>query len=46
MDLAERGEVLLTVAAHDALDKPDEWQFEDYAATVSGLDVTAFKLVR
>lgn len=45
-DLAERGEVLLTVSAHDALDDPEQWQFEDYAATVSGLDVAAFKLVR
>jgi adenylate cyclase len=45
-DLAERGEVLLTVSAHDAIVHPDEWQFEDYSATVSGLDVTAYKLVR
>jgi adenylate cyclase len=45
-DLAERGEVLLTVSAHDAIERADEWEFEDYSASISGLDVTAFKLVR
>jgi adenylate cyclase len=45
-DLAERGEVLLTASAHDALGDTGELQFEGYSATISGLDVTAFKLVR
>jgi adenylate cyclase len=45
-DLAERGEVLLTVSAHDAIERAEEWEFEDYSASISGLDVTAFKLVR
>jgi class 3 adenylate cyclase len=45
-DLAEQGEVLLTVSAHDAISAPDQFQFEDYSASISGLDVTAFKLVR
>jgi len=45
-DLAERGEVLLTVSAHDALGEAGDLQFEDYSASVSGLDLTAYKLVR
>jgi len=45
-DLAERGEVLLTVSAHDALGDANDLQFEDYSASVSGLDLTAYKLVR
>ena len=45
-DLAEQGEVLLTASAHDALGDTDAWQFEDYSATISGLDVTAYRLVR
>jgi adenylate cyclase len=45
-DLAERGEVLLTVSAYEALGESDAWQFEDYSASVSGLDLTAYKLVR
>jgi class 3 adenylate cyclase len=45
-DLAERGEILLTVTAHKMLSDPSQWQFEDYFATVSGLDLNAHKLVR
>jgi class 3 adenylate cyclase len=45
-DLAEQGEILLTVNAHEALSEPGQWQFEDYYATVSGLDLNAHKLVR
>jgi class 3 adenylate cyclase len=45
-DLAERGEVLLTASAHDALGDAGDLQFEDYSASISGLDVTAYRLVR
>ena len=45
-DLAEQGEILLTASAHEALGKSTEWQFEDSSVRISGLDLTAYKLVR
>ena len=44
-DLARRDEVLLTPAARDALREP-HWRFEQLHFSVSGLDVTAYRLVR
>jgi adenylate cyclase len=45
-DLAKRGEILLTAAAHDALADTHDWQFEDASVTISGLDLTSYRLVR
>ena len=45
-DLAEQGEILLTAAAHEALGASTEWQFEDSSVRISGLDLTAYKVVR
>ena len=45
-DLAEQGEILLTASAHEAIGKNSEWQFEDSSVRISGLDLTAYKLVR
>jgi hypothetical protein len=45
-DLAEQGEILLTASAHDAIGKDGAWQFEDSSVSISGLDLTAYKLVR
>lgn len=43
-DLAERGEVLLTPAAYaELLDEP--WQFDQLEYAVSGLPLTAYRLV-
>ena len=43
-DLAERGEVLLTPSAYaELLDEP--WQFDQLEYTVSGLALTAYRLV-
>lgn len=45
-DLAQRGEVLLTAAAHDALGNVEWATFADWSVSVSGLDLTAYKVVR
>src|SRR5699024_3371007 len=45
-DLAERGEILVTAAAHESLGDADGFRFEDYSASISGLDLDAFKLIR
>ena len=45
-DLAEQGEILLTASAHEALGTSSEWQFVDSSVRISGLDLTAYKLVR
>ncbi len=45
-DLAEQGEILLTASAHEALGTGTTWQFEDSSVRISGLDLTAYKLVR
>lgn len=45
-DLAESGEVLLTASAHEALGEAGTWTFEDSSVRISGLDLTAYKLVR
>lgn len=42
-DLAERDEVLLTQRAHDALE-PSSWRFEELRFSISGLDLTAYRL--
>jgi adenylate cyclase len=44
-DVAEQGEILLTAAAHEAMQGGD-WQFEDSSVRISGLDLTSYKLVR
>ena len=45
-DLAEQGEILLTASAHEAIDKDSSWQFEASTMSISGLDLTAYKLIR
>jgi adenylate cyclase len=45
-DLAERGEILLTAAAHEAIAHADWVTFSDWSVSVSGLDLTAYKVVR
>ena len=45
-DLAERGEILLTAAAHEMLKGSKTWTFEDSSVTISGLDLTSYRLVR
>jgi len=45
-DLAEQGEILLTASAHEAMGDGGPWQFEDSSVRISGLDLTAYKLVR
>jgi class 3 adenylate cyclase len=45
-DLAERGEILLTAAAHEAMEGVDWATFTDWSVTVSGLDLTAYKVDR
>jgi class 3 adenylate cyclase len=45
-DVAEQGEVLLTVAAHAAVGEGGPWKFEDSSVRISGLDLTSYKLVR
>jgi class 3 adenylate cyclase len=45
-DLAQQGEVLVTEAAHRALGPTATWQFEPRHFTISGLDLTAYQLVR
>ena len=45
-DLAEQGEILLTAAAREAIGDGGDWQFEDSSVRISGLDLTAYKLVR
>ncbi|HZO29789.1 MAG TPA: adenylate/guanylate cyclase domain-containing protein [Chloroflexota bacterium] len=45
-DLAEQGEILLTAAAREAIGDGGPWQFEDSSVRISGLDLTAYKVVR
>jgi class 3 adenylate cyclase len=45
-DLAERGEILQTVAAREALPDAGTWTFEDFSVQISGLDLDAFRLTR
>ncbi len=45
-DLAEQGEILLTAAAYEAIKDIDGLAFEDSSVTISGLDLTSYKLVR
>jgi adenylate cyclase len=44
-DLARQQEILLTPSAHAALG-PSSWQFEQLSYSVSGIDVTAYRLLR
>jgi adenylate cyclase len=44
-DLAQRGEVLLTPGAFEALETKRHWRFEDVEFSVSGLHVIAHRLV-
>ena len=39
-DLAERGEILLTAAAHEAIQDADWVKFSDWSVSISGLDLT------
>ena len=45
-DIAGQGEILLTESAYRALGDSDAWQFEDASVSISGLDLTSYKLVR
>jgi adenylate cyclase len=45
-DLAEQGEILLTASAREAIGASKDWQFEDSSVRISGLDLTAYKVVR
>ncbi len=44
-DLARRGEVLLTPSAYAALQSPP-WVFEPASFSISGIEFTAYRLVR
>ena len=44
-DLAQQSEILLTPAAYTALGDPP-WQFEQAKFSISGLDLTAYRLVQ
>jgi len=44
-DLAQKSEILLTLAAYAAL-ADSSWQFEEANFSVSGLDLTAYRLVQ
>lgn len=45
-DLADRGEILLTAAAQEPLAGASWARFEDSSVSISGLDLTAYKVVR
>ena len=45
-DLAEQGEILLTASAYAAIKDTKSWVFEDSSVTISGLDLTSYRLVR
>lgn len=45
-DVAERGEILLTAAAHEALASASWARFTDSSVRLSGLDLTAYKVIR
>jgi adenylate cyclase len=45
-DLAQRGDILLTAAAHEALGPDTSWSFTDSSVSISGLELTAYKVVR
>jgi len=45
-DVAEQGEILLTVAAHEAVGDDGPWTFEDSSVQISGLELTSYRLVR
>ena len=45
-DLAERGEILLTAAAHEQMADATWATFTDWSVSISGLDLTTYKVVR
>jgi class 3 adenylate cyclase len=45
-DLAERGEILLTASAYATIEDTKTWAFENSSVTISGLDLTSYRLVR
>jgi len=45
-DVAEQGEILLTVAAHEAVGDDGPWKFEDSSVQISGLELTSYRLIR
>ena len=45
-DLAARGEILLTAAAHEQMADATWATFTDWSVSISGLDLTTYKVVR
>ena len=45
-DLAEQGEILLTASAYAAIKGTKSWEFENSSVSISGLDLTSYRLVR
>jgi class 3 adenylate cyclase len=45
-DLAQQGEILLTAAAHESLGEERAWKFTDSSVSISGLELTAYKVIR
>jgi adenylate cyclase len=45
-DLAERGEILLTASAHQALGEGSTLRFEELTVQISGLDLNGYRMVR
>jgi class 3 adenylate cyclase len=45
-DIADQGEVLLTMAAREAIGESEKWKFEDSSVRISGLDLISYRLVR
>jgi adenylate cyclase len=45
-DLAQQGDILLTAAAHEALGEDSSWAFTDSSVSISGLELTAYKVMR
>jgi adenylate cyclase len=43
-DLAQREEVLVTVAAYEALPDPKPWTFEELSFSISGLDLNVYRV--
>jgi class 3 adenylate cyclase len=45
-DLAQQGEILLTASSYEAIKDTKSWAFENSSVTISGLDLTSYRLVR
>jgi class 3 adenylate cyclase len=45
-DVAEQGDILLTAAARAELGESGSWRFTDSSVSISGLELTAYRVVR